>query len=181
MQRPTNDPGQGGADARPEQDILAAVADATMGAERPATTLPLAGGQRLELTQVEGGDLLRLRGPEGGVRLAIVVTAEGIRLELDGAGLDLRCAGPLRMSAAQVAIHAEQTLALSSGGDATIDVAGTLTSAARAQEILAERGDVRIRANDDVRIDGERTLVQCDGDGVIRPGPGGVPQLPWNS
>jgi hypothetical protein len=97
--------------------------------------------------------VLRLVGPGGGQRLEIVVTPQGPVLRLAG-GLRVELAGDLAVDARRVALHGREGLALSSGADASIVAAGDL--AAR-----AELGDLSLRANDDVRIDGERVRTNC--------------------
>jgi hypothetical protein len=99
------------------------------------------------------GHVLRLVGPGGGQRLEIAVTPQGPVLRLQG-GLRLELAGDLAVDARRVALHGREGLTLSSGADASVVAAGDL--AAR-----AELGDLSLRANDDVRIDGERVRTNC--------------------
>ena len=50
---------------------------------------------------------------------------------------------------------------VSSGGDAAIHVGRDLEISARAQSLRAELGDISLKANDDIRLDGERIRNNC--------------------
>ena len=103
----------------------------------PPTALALSGGHHLI---VEDGhaprSLVHLRGP-GPVQLTIEITATGPVLWFQGPSLSLNAAGALTLSAESLSIHARHDLQLSAGGD------------------------VRVRANDDVTLNGERVLLNC--------------------
>ena len=123
--------------------------------------LELAGQHRIALRRDDALDTLELIGRDGRVVLAIEVSERGPVLRFEGAGLAIKAAGELSLEAKRLTLHAEEALALSTGGDLLLAAAGDLHSTARVQTITAELGDVRVEANDDVRIDGERVLVNC--------------------
>jgi hypothetical protein len=123
--------------------------------------LELAGQHRIALRRDDALDTLELIGRDGRVVLAIEVSERGPVLRFEGAGLAIKAAGELSLEAKRLTIRAEEALALSTGGDLHLVAAGDLHSTARVQTITAELGDVRVEANDDVRIDGERVLVNC--------------------
>ena len=111
----------------------------------PTTPLPtplaLPGGHHLivEGSQEDGPgprSLIHLRGP-GPVQLTIELTAAGPVLWFQGPALTLNAGGALVLSAESVSIHARQDLQLSAGGE------------------------VRVQANDDVKLNGERVLLNC--------------------
>ena len=83
-------------------------------------------------------------------------------LRFEGAGLTLRAAGDLTLEARRLTLHAEESLALSTGGDLDVTVTGDLRSTARTPTITADLGDVRVEANDNVKIDGERVLSTAE-------------------
>lgn len=112
--------------------------------------------QRLHLE--EDGRLLRLEGADGRTGIRIRITREGPVLEVDG-DLALRAGGRLELEGESVAIRARDHLQLSAGGDADVAIKGDLMTRARINQIRAELGDVRISANDDVRLDGERIFM----------------------
>lgn len=131
----------------------------------PAAPLPtglaLAGGQRLELDRRAASDLIRILGADGGARLTIEVRPEGAVLHLHGIGLALRADGDLDLEASRIRLRAREGIELAAGGDLEIRADGDLRSLARSQEIEADLGDVRVKANDDVRLQGERVRVNC--------------------
>ena len=43
----------------------------------------------------------------------------------------------------------------------SLTAAGDLTTQGRTQTIVADLGDVKVKANDDVCLNGERVLVNC--------------------
>jgi uncharacterized protein (DUF2345 family) len=121
----------------------------------------LRGDRHLFIDQGLQEDRLVITGADGRVSLTITVTDQGPVLHLEGAGLMIRTDGNLAINAKSLAIHGRDGIALTSGGDAHICVDGDLTTRARIQNITAELGNVNVQANDDVRIDGERILMNC--------------------
>lgn len=111
------------------------------------------GNHFLHIEPEAGGHVLRLVGPGGAQRLEIAVTADGPVLRLHS-GLKIELAGALAIDAATVSLHGREGLTLTSGGDARLAAAGDLVA-------RAERGEVSVRANDDVRLDGERVRMNC--------------------
>ena len=94
-----------------------------------------------------------LSGPDGAPSLELALTPEGPVLRVPG-GLRVEVPGALALDAEQVSIHGRKGLALSSGADASIQVLGDLHA-------RAELGDISLRANDDVRLTGERVRLNC--------------------
>ena len=131
---------------------------------RPTRTFELIGQQALVVESAEGGDLLKIVAPDGRVRLAIAITPDGPVLELGGMGVMIRSSGPLAIDAERIALHGRNGLQISTGGDAAIRAEGDLTSVARIQNISASLGNVNVKANDDVRLNGERVMMNCDGE-----------------
>jgi hypothetical protein len=121
----------------------------------------LAGGHRLDIEPTESGSVLRIAAPDGRVSLSITVTPDGPVIQLGGHGAVLRIDGPLGIEADRVALHGRAGVALSSGGDVTVEAVGDIRTTGRSQEIVAGLGDVRVKANDDVRINGERVKLNC--------------------
>jgi hypothetical protein len=120
----------------------------------------VAGDYRLTIETVDGGHLLRVVGPAPTTPITIALTPQGPVLHLEGSAA-VRLTGDLAIDAARVAIRGREGLGLLSGGDLQLSAEGVLTSTARAQAIRADLGDVSIRANDDVRLDGERIKMNC--------------------
>jgi len=125
------------------------------------TSLRLIGDQQLSVEDQGTRNLIHLRGPGGRIALTIEVTATGPVLRFDGPGLAIQTSGPLAIESESLSLHGRRGLTLSSGGDATMRIAGDLEISARVQTIRAELGNVELRANDDVRMIGERVLLNC--------------------
>ncbi|MDA3960416.1 MAG: hypothetical protein PF961_06475 [Planctomycetota bacterium] len=119
--------------------------------------IDLAHDQRLLLR--DDGRELHFEAADGSATLRITVTAAGPVHELTGDGLKVRAAGDLELEGDAVRVHGRRSLQLSSGGDANVTAAGAMRSSGCTQELRAELGDVRVRANDDVRVNGERILM----------------------
>lgn len=132
--------------------------DALVQSER--REIELRSGHRLLIRAADGGDVLELRSAEGGLTLSLRLTSEGAVLELGGS-LSLRAAGSIRIEAEQLELHGRDGLALTSGGDITMATPGDMTTEARIQRMRSTLGNVEIEANDDLRLDGERVLVNC--------------------
>ena len=68
-------------------------------------------------------------------------------------GLSLKTDGDLALSARRIDLNATEGMSLTTAGD--------LKTTGRTQTIVADLGDVKLKANDDVRLNGERVLVNC--------------------
>jgi hypothetical protein len=107
--------------------------------EPPATNrLDLPSGRSIECLDADGrGETVTIRSPRGKVELEVVLTDSGTVLRFDAADLELRSAGDLRVDCDRFEVRS------------------------RSAEITSTRGDVRIRANDDVKLNGERVKLNC--------------------
>jgi hypothetical protein len=131
--------------------------------------LSLSGGQTLLITRGEpvenaveqAEDLLQIVGPKGRPMVTIRVSEQGVSVELASGPVMLNVEGDLRIEAERLQLHARDQLSLTSGRDAQIFVEETLSTTAKRQAVTATRGDVRLVANDDVRMDGERIRMNC--------------------
>ena len=115
-------------------------------------TIPL-GEHFLHIEPAADGHHLRLIGPSGGQSLEIIVTEQGPVLRL-GSGLRIELAGALSVDAERVELHGRKGVTMTSGGEVTIEATTHLNA-------RADLGDVRVKANDDLRLDGERILMNC--------------------
>jgi hypothetical protein len=128
---------------------------------RQNRTLPLVANQTLVLERTDDGNLLTIVGADGQVRLSVQITPAGPILRLEGSGLMIQTTGDLAIDAQRIALHGREGVAISSGANASIQVAGELTTEARSQNISAVLGDVSVHANDDVKLNGERVKLNC--------------------
>ncbi len=129
--------------------------------DAPLAPIELAGRHQVVIHRGAGVDTVELLGRDGKLVFAIEVGERGPVLRFEGPGLTLRAAGELAIAAHDISLRAEAGLSLEAGGDLRISAGGNLHSSAREQKIEAVLGDVAIDASDDVRIDGERVLVNC--------------------
>ena len=134
--------------------------DLVLASEEPQE-LELRGEQRLRLERGPDEDLIQLCDARGRLTLSIQVTDSGPVLRFEGQGLRIQAAGELTLEAEELRLHGRASLNLTTGGDLALVADGDLASEARIQEIRARLGNVNIAANDDVRIDGERVMVNC--------------------
>ena len=119
-------------------------------------TLALAGHHVLEVERSAGKDVLRVLTPDRAAGLSITITSQGISVQVGGADVLLQTTGKLAIDAGELSLHGKQGVSITSGGDATLKVAGDLHSEARIQNIRARLGNVNLSANDDVKLTGER-------------------------
>ena len=129
--------------------------------DRLTQTLELVGDQRLVVQNNAESSLLRIIGPDGKVSLAIHVTEHGHAVRLESSAIQIEAQGELSLNAEHVSIHGRKSLSLSSDGNVSLDTPGDIHSDARSHKITARLGNVDIKANDDVTIDGERIRMNC--------------------
>jgi hypothetical protein len=127
----------------------------------PADVIELAGGHNLALERRKGEDELKIFCRDGRVSLSVVLTDQGPLLRFAGSALAIQATGELSLEAEQLTLRGRSGLSLTSGGDIDLQTPGDLHSKARIQNITGTLGNVNIEANDDVRLDGERVLVNC--------------------
>ncbi|WP_437999880.1 hypothetical protein WMF26_08290 [Sorangium sp. So ce185] len=115
---------------------------------------------RLTVERSDHRSCIRLVDRAGAEPPRIELRPEGPVLVL-GSGLSIAVAGDLQFTAERVAIHAREGIELHRGGDTVLRSEGDLVSEAREQRLSARRGDVRVEANGDVKLLGERTRLNC--------------------
>lgn len=94
-------------------------------------------GHQLSIAPTADGHVVRIVGPEGGAGVEIALTPTGPVLRL-ASGLRMEVAGDLDIAAQNVRLLGRDDVRIEAG-----------------------RGDVSIRANDDIRLDGERIRNNC--------------------
>jgi hypothetical protein len=118
------------------------------------------GDHVLMIERTAGGGLVRLLSPNGAKPLEIEITSRGPVLRL-GNGLAISVAGKLDIAAEEISLCAQRELALRSEGTMHVQVQGDMTAQAEAHLITARLGDVKLEANDDVIVTGERIRMNC--------------------
>lgn len=121
----------------------------------------LAGQQRLVVQRSPEGDLVQILSRDGVVALTVAITENGPVLRFEGASLVLQAAGKLAIEADELELRGQSGVTLSTAGDLRLEATGDLHSEARIQTVTATRGDVKLRANDDVTLVGERIRMNC--------------------
>lgn len=119
-------------------------------------TLALTGGHELVLQRGADGDVIRFLRPDGLTGISVSITATGIHVGVHGADLTLQTTGAITLDAERIALRGSKEVSIESGGEARIEAAGAMTLEGRTQLIRSTRGNVNVKANDDVQIDGER-------------------------
>jgi len=117
--------------------------------------------------RVPQGDLIEVVAPSGELCLSIRLDAAGPVVEVRAAALRVAAQGDLVLNCDRFEVNARQDIALISGGgiaqdahgDVVIRADGEIATEADGQQHRARRGNVDIRANDDVMLDGERVML----------------------
>lgn len=94
-------------------------------------------GNHLSIEQVAGGHVLRIAGADGAQAVEIALTPSGPVLRI-AAGMRIEVAGDLAIEAENLQLRGRDSVRIEAG-----------------------RGDVAVRANDDVLLDGERIRMNC--------------------
>jgi hypothetical protein len=125
----------------------------------PHETLTLLGGHVLDVDRSNDKNVLRIVRPDGAVSISITITPQGVTMSLAGADLLLETTGALAVRADTLSLHGERGVSVTTGGDLTTRAEGNVTTEGFSQRIQARRGDIDIKANDDVFLDGERVRL----------------------
>lgn len=114
--------------------------------------------------RVPRGDLIEIVAPGGELCLSIRLGATGPLVEVRAASLQVATQGDLVVDCDRFEVNARREIALVSAGgiaqdahgDVVVRADGEIATEAAGQQHRARRGNVDIRANDDVMLDGER-------------------------
>lgn len=130
--------------------------------ETGVETTELAAAHTLRIRQGANGDVVEIISGEGNVAVTLRVSQDGVSIDLQTASLALRTTGDLTLDAGRLNLRGRD------GIDITTD--GALALTAQEQSLRATLGNVDVRANDDVTLDGERVLLNCP-EGTTPPPP----------
>jgi hypothetical protein len=133
--------------------------------ERGLTRLRL--GYALRVADSASGDsVLSLQDRDGRLLMRLTLTSDGPVLEIESRSLAITSHGPLRLDCERMEINAERDVTIRAQHlrqevreDAALAAGGLITTEGLAQHHRARLGDMTLRANDDVCLDGERVRL----------------------
>ena len=133
-----------------------------------AVVLP--SGRAIEVQSTPDMDVLRFRAPSGECVLTIHLTDAGPVVRVAAEALEVRAAKRLSLDCEEFHFRASKTAAIDVGGDLLERVDGSVHRVARGDAIMEAQharvetrpGGIELRANDDVRVTGERVLLNSD-------------------
>jgi hypothetical protein len=131
------------------------VTDALIPPEGATESRMSIGDHTLVVQRTDSGAVIRLLGSEGARPIEIEITPSGPVLRLR-TGVSIVVDRALSLGAETVTISARRELSLRSQDKVLLSAGGEMASDAAAQTIVASDRDVKIRANDDVVLNGER-------------------------
>lgn len=136
----------------------------------PATaTVTIDGKHAVAVSRGEGRALVRVTsGDQRSLEFEIAFTPAGPVVRARAAALELDADGPLTARCDDFRVEARGELSLSAGGRVRVE--------GRAVDVVAQRGNVTLQANDDVQCLGEQVLLNCDRTPAV---PAWVPTVAW--
>jgi phage baseplate assembly protein gpV len=125
-------------------------------------------GSSLEIDKANGE--IRLVNKQQEVQMTIGIKEEGLTVSINAAHLNINASESLNFSSKKINIDAEQQLNISTQGnlvteiakDALTEIAGKNKVKAAAQTLIADLGNIELKANDDIKLDGERVQLNCE-------------------
>jgi hypothetical protein len=101
-------------------------------------------------------DHLVVRSPTGQIELSVRFTEHGPVLSFTSAALDLVSPGAVTLDCGSLRVRARDGIALETSGDIVQNAKGTLRGEADDVSLRSRVGDLKLAANDDVVVEGER-------------------------
>lgn len=129
------------ANSRPSLELLRSAGAREQTAKVDGSrTLACRSGRALTVHEAGPGidDCLEVRSPEGKVELSVRFTAQGPVLSFEGAHLDLKSAARVSLDCEELVLNGRKGVSLRSGGEMVV------------------------RSQDDMHIDGGNVLINCD-------------------
>jgi hypothetical protein len=123
----------------------------------------------------ERGALFRLQNPQrGAFEVEIILTAEGPVIRASAAALEITAATEISARCERFSVDARESFSVRAA-QIEHEATGAARTTAAEVAVTARSGSVAIRANDDVALNGEQVLLNCDRDPPL---PGWLPQPP---
>ena len=135
-----------------------------------AQSVVLPSGRAIEVQSGPEADVLRFRAPNGECVLTIHLTDAGPVVRVAAAALEVSVPKRLSIDCEEFHLRAAGGATIDVGGDLQEHVGGSVHRVARGDSISeaqhvrvdARPGGIELRANDDVRVTGERVLLNSD-------------------
>jgi hypothetical protein len=109
----------------------------------------------------ESCDEVTIRGPAGEVLLEVALTPAGPVLRFHAAQVQLDCKGSFQVRCESFEVQTAGNIVQQAGGDLIQNAAGDVRVESTEMSFEARRGNVDVRANDDVNLNGERVRLNC--------------------
>ncbi len=106
--------------------------------------------------------LLEVLDPTGQLTLSVRISEEGPVIHISGAQLKVEATEKLSLHSNNIDIHAGELLSIRSEGRIEEEAATGKLSMAEEHEVRARLGDIKLKANDDIKLNGERVKLNCD-------------------
>jgi hypothetical protein len=148
--------------------------DSNENAEASAALAPravvLPSGRSFEVQSEANADVLRFRSSSGACVLTIHLTDAGPVVRVEAASLEVSAAKRLSLDCEEFHLRTSGAAAIDVGGDLLERVGGSVNRTAGGDAITVARhvgvdarpGGIDLRANDDIRVTGERVLLNSD-------------------
>ncbi len=125
-------------------------------------------GDRLTIDLIN--DEIKLISIDEILQLRIKIEKNGLSVNINASQLNIIGTDKLTLSSKKINLEASEQIDIKSGGnliqqigkDCLTQIGGSNKSSAQMQKLSATLGSVEIKANDDVRLDGERIKLNCD-------------------
>lgn len=124
-------------------------------ATRRDERIPLRHGKLLQVTSEDEQDRVMLIGKTGRIELTLEITESGAKLVLDATDVAIRAKNKVAVECDTFDVAARQF---------TARATESVTIEAPDAAVHATEGDLSLRANDDVKVNGERVLLNSDDD-----------------
>lgn len=123
------------------------------GSPEAPLSLRLRSGRRAVFSGGRDEDRMVVTAADGQVELSVCFTERGPVLRFEGAALRFETPGELSFDCEKLKLNAADSLELSAGGK--------MKAEAHSVDVRSRLGNVNLKANDDVRLLGERIKLNC--------------------
>lgn len=131
---------------------------------------PFENGYRIIVDERPNQERIQIANGLGKVEITIIMSAAGPVIRLSGSTIELQAKEQLSLVSPKISLCAEEEIHLHTKGDFKQLVEGDLQQvvsgnadrSAQVQHLVSALGDVNIKANDNVKLDGERIKLNCD-------------------